>query len=223
MTMLVPVGHGLWTAEEPVDFYGMRMPHTMTVFKAEDGSLVLHSPVGPSEALTAELAELGEVGAIVSPTAFHDLHLVEYGDRYPGAKVWITPALKSLAARHEVLPAEGRFGDGLEYVRIGGLRIGEYAFFHASSRTLVLADLIFNMGPAHVPPLTGLALRLDQAYGRPAVPLSVRLLAVKDRKRLRGAIARVQEWDFSRVIVGHGAAIDEGAKGAFRAAFRWLG
>lgn len=223
-TLLVSVGPDLWTVDETVDFYGLKLPHTMAVMRLADGGVILHSPIRPTEALCDELRSLGDVRFVVAPTYYHDLYLDDCAAAFPGATVHVTPALKRLAPPHVLLErdGEGNFGPDVAYLRLAGLRVGEYAFLHRPSRTLILADVLFNLGPDGLPPLTRVAMWLDGAYGHPAVPLSIRLLAIADRARLKAAMERILAWDFERLIVGHGSAVDRDARAVVAQAFRWL-
>jgi glyoxylase-like metal-dependent hydrolase (beta-lactamase superfamily II) len=48
----------------------------------------------------------------------------------------------------------------------------------------------------------------------------IRLLAVSDRAALHRSLAHVLEWDFDRVVPGHGDVLEHGGPNALRLA--WL-
>ena len=56
----------------------------------------------------------------------------------------------------------------------------------------------------------------------PGMARSMRL-TVKDKAALRGSLARMMEWDFDRLIVGHGDEIDTGAKARVAEALKTVG
>ena len=48
-------------------------------------------------------------------------------------------------------------------------------------------------------------------------------LTVKNKGALRSSLARMMEWDFDRLIVGHGDPIDTGAKARVAEALKTVG
>jgi hypothetical protein len=115
------------------------------------------------------------------------------------------------------------WADEIDQVRIQGigLFLDEIGFYHRPSRSLIVADLLFNlsskdawitrtMGSLVIGPFPG--CRFARLY-RPAVT---------DRRRMRTAVERILDWDFDQIIVGHGAVVENNGKEVFRAAFRWL-
>ncbi len=54
------VDRDLWVAEQPLRFGLLELGTRMTVIRLADASLLLHSPIGLSPALRAQLDELGE-------------------------------------------------------------------------------------------------------------------------------------------------------------------
>ena len=98
----------------------------------------------------------------------------------------------------------------------------EHAVYHRRSRTLIVADLLFNFGPDA--PLWTRLLMLG-AVGRkhdPGMARSMRM-TVKDDAALRRSLAAVEAWDFDRIIVGHGEVVDTDGKRLFREALTAAG
>lgn len=46
--------------------------------------------------------------------------------------------------------------------------------------------------------------------------------AVRDKSAARASVDQILEWDFDRVIVGHGEIIEADGHEAFRSAWSWL-
>ncbi len=44
-------------------------------------------------------------------------------------------------------------------------------------------------------------------------------MVIQNREALEVSLDRIREWDFDRVIVGHGEVLETGGKAAFAAAF----
>jgi glyoxylase-like metal-dependent hydrolase (beta-lactamase superfamily II) len=47
----------------------------------------------------------------------------------------------------------------------------------------------------------------------------IRLLAVSDRTALQRSLERILQWDFERIIPGHGDVVERGGPAALRAAW----
>jgi hypothetical protein len=123
----------------------------MTVVRLSDGGLFLHSPIRLDGGLRAELDGLGEVRALVAPNKAHHLFADDCRAAYPNAKLYAAPGLPE---KRKDLKFDGLLADepriewrgDLEQQRIRGMpMLNEVAFFHPSSRTLILTDLVFNV------------------------------------------------------------------------------
>ena len=216
----------LWVLDEPLRFYGVELGRRMTVIRLPSGELFVHSPSRLDEPTRAWLAGLGEPSYFVCPNPIHDAHIERPFACFPDARVYAPPGTST---EFDDLPFAGMLGDEpepawagtIEQVLFRGLPlITEAEFFHPSSRTLILTDVCFNIG-RDAPLGTRLLGRLLGMYGRPAVPLDMRL-SLRDRKTARQSVERILAWDFDRVIVGHGAIVETGGRAAIRRAFDWL-
>jgi hypothetical protein len=198
----------------------------MTVARLPDQSLWLHSPVAYSAELAAALERLGPVGHIVAPNAMHDTYLEGWFAAYPqarihGAKGFATfrPDLKFTDTLGDTAPAAWSAVFDQRMLR-GMPRLNEVVFLHRASRTLILTDLVFNLG-AEMPRLSRVLLRINGCYNCLAVS---RLLqtTIKDRPALRASLDYMLAWDFDRVVVSHGRNLDSGAKDALRTALAFV-
>src|SRR6187431_1600642 len=81
------VADRIWSLERPVWFSGARLRARTTVVRLDDGSLLLHSPVPPSEALAEQLRTLGPVRWLVVPNCFHHLGTPAAAAHFPEAQV----------------------------------------------------------------------------------------------------------------------------------------
>ena len=98
--------------------------------------------------------------------------------------------------------------------------LDEHVFFHPTSRTLVVADLVFNV---HACPGLGmpLFLRLVGAWKKLAQSRVWRF-ATKDRAAAAASIDEVLAWDFDRLVMAHGDVIESGAREQLAEALHWL-
>jgi hypothetical protein len=103
----------------------------------------------------------------------------------------------------------------------GLLTFDECVFFHARTRTLIVADLLMNLRTeSDTSPYTKLTYRISGLDGRLAVFPLLRWLG--PRAVLKRAANRMIEWAPDSLVVGHGAPILRDATSRLRGAFRWL-
>ena len=98
--------------------------------------------------------------------------------------------------------------------------MNEVVFFHPASRSLILADLAFNLGPEG-PWWFGLLMRVYGAWGRFG-PTPLEKFLMRDKAAVRASLDHILMWDFDRVIVGHGRNIETNGKAVFREAFAMI-
>jgi hypothetical protein len=198
----------------------------MTVVRLSDGGLVLHSPIRLEGGLRAELDGLGEVRAIVAPNKAHHLFADDCRAAYPNAKLYAAPGLPE---KRKDLKFDGLLADepriewrgDLEQQRIRGMpMLNEVAFFHPSSRTLILTDLVFNVpkGRAWGIPLV---FHLMGAGGRFGPHRFVRWM-IRDQQAVRESLGFIMRWDFDRVIMAHGDVLESGGRQKLRDAFGFI-
>jgi uncharacterized protein DUF4336 len=222
------LGANIWDHEMPIRFGGIPLWHRMTVIRLTNGGLLVHSPTRLDLASQAQFQKLGPIVAIVAPSWWHDLFLREYLNAYPDARFYGAPTLlrwnRSLPFAEVLGDSEPSLWKGeINQVHVQGigLFLDEIVFYHRPSRSLIVADLLFNlsekdawitrtMGSLVIGPFPG--CRFARLY-RPAVT---------DRRRMRTAVERILDWDFEQIIVGHGAVVESNGKEVFRTAFRWL-
>lgn len=223
--MLTPLHRDLWVQAVPYRAMGLALGRQIVVVRLADG-LWVHSPIPVTGELRGELAALGPVRHVVGPNCFHDECLEEFQAAYPDAVFHAAPGLAAAKptvrfARElgDVPTAEWRGVLDQRLVR-GMPRLNEVVFFHAASRSLLLADLAFNLGPDG-PFFTALAMRLNGAWGQFAPSRLCRSL-MQDKAAVRASLDAILAWDFDRIIVGHGRNIETGGKSALREAFAFL-
>jgi hypothetical protein len=121
----------------------------MTVIRLTNGCLVVHSPTRLDIASQEEFQKLGPIVAIIAPSWWHDLYL---RGAYPDARLYGAPTLvrcnRSLPFV-EVLGdlAPSLWTDEIDQVHVQGigLFLDEIVFYHRRSRSLIVADLLFNL------------------------------------------------------------------------------
>ena len=215
----------LWVAEGPQRFAALEVGARMTVLRLPDGRLFLHSPIHPRESLVERVRAEGEVGILVAPNKFHHLHVAGWKRRFPDAKIYVAAGLdtkRSDLAIDGVLDdsADAAWADVMEQHAVQGLPlVNEVVFFHRPSRTLILTDLAFNIGPTAAP-MTRLFVRVAGTYGALGPTVAERLL-VRDRGAFKASLQRILEWPFERVIVAHGDVCTNNAREQLQQGYAW--
>ena len=222
------IDRGIWTiVGDPISF--LTFPYTLrsTVLDLGDGSFFVHSPV--QFPIAAPIVEsLGRIRVLVSPNKLHHLFLGDWKEAFPEARLFAPPGL---AGRRPDLSFDGELGDepdplwaGVLDQRVvrGSFFMDEVLFFHRSSRTLLVGDLIENHDPSGFGPFRRAIARANAMLApRGTTPRNFRLSFWR-RDKAREAIREVLSWEPRRVVVMHGPIVEEDAAGFLRHAFRWL-
>ncbi len=139
--------------------------------------------------MSEDLAKLGCVSSIAAPSWWHDMFLKPYMDSYPNAGFYAPPTLIKWHpgwnfAKVLTSTPPPKWNGQIDQLLIGGLGLflDEAVFVHRRSRTLIVADLLFNIR-AETSDNTGSCagrywpLLLLRAHVRPVV-LNSRLLRI---------------------------------------------
>jgi hypothetical protein len=199
----------------------------MTVVRLASGELFVHSPARLTAALRTTLDRLGEVRFVVPASNLHGhLYMEQYRATYSRGELW---AASLLAGRRRDLAFDGllgsvpdpRWAEDLDQAAFMGSRfLDEIVFLHRESRTLITGDTYLNIGPGGPLParLWSRGLRLRGRAG----PTPLFRFAVRNRHAARRSVERILEWDFDRIVSGHGEIVESGGREAFRDAWAWL-
>jgi glyoxylase-like metal-dependent hydrolase (beta-lactamase superfamily II) len=107
-------------------------------------------------------------------------------------------------------------------MRVEGMpAVQEHVFYHGSTRTLIIADLMFNIAVSGGW-LTRALLKIADIGGRPR-PSRLWRTMIKDSSEFGLCIQQIRKLDFDRIVPGHGEVVESNAKEIFDEAFsRWL-
>lgn len=208
MMGLSRVAANVWEAIAPLKLPGLRMDHRMTVLQLADGSLLVHSPIEFSQELRESLLNLGKPKWFVAPSRFHDLHWAEWFRAFPGGRF---VAVAGMQQDHPDMPwtdvlVEGSaLWDGeLVPISLGGMpRVNEVVLWHPTSRSLLVADLIFNIDADAQNAFGKLFLRANGIYKKAGISRMFRAY-IKDRSAFAESLRALQSHSFERMIIGHG-------------------
>lgn len=226
MTGLRRLDDNLWVAEAPQRFMGLEIGARMTCVRLSDGRVLLHSPVSASPPLVQAVAAVGPVAFLVAPNRLHHLYVAEWQRTCPEAKTYAAPGLEKkrpdlhIDGALDNRPEPGWSAD-VDQVAVGGFPLAnEVAFFHRPSRTLILTDLAFRIGPDHAL-LTRLVFRAIGGYGTLS-PSLLEKLGVRDRAAFREGLQAIFAWPFERVIIAHGDVAETGGRAQLEASYAWV-
>ncbi|EIM20676.1 hypothetical protein WALSEDRAFT_60796 [Wallemia mellicola CBS 633.66] len=176
------------------------------------------------EVVIENIKKLGQVKYLVAPDTAHYLFLKQYIDAFPDAKVIGVDGLQSKASdvKFDYIygqePADKKVGyePEIQVVWFDKFINRDLAFFHQPTKTLVQADLLFNL-PGYE------QYSNSKESAEPWVPfvqnfrpgtLTHRIAAMAMSKN-DAEIKKVYEWDFDRIIPSHGDVIETGGKKAW--------
>ncbi|HEY8946461.1 MAG TPA: DUF4336 domain-containing protein, partial [Polyangiaceae bacterium] len=146
------VADKIWSLERPVWFSGARLRTRSTVVRLLDGSLVLHTPAPPTDAMAEALSALGPVRWLVVPNRWHHLGAPAAAARFPDAKL-VGPA--SALRRNPLLRLDHDLHDGefaelvpeFDVLPLAGVPfLDETVLYHRPTRTLLGADIVLSAG-----------------------------------------------------------------------------
>lgn len=219
----------IWLMPYPVSLAAARFESRMTIVRLAEGALVVHSP-GPLDGVVIDrMRALGPVAVILAPGNFHHLHVAACQRAFPAAATWVCPGVER---RDRALHFDGLLGTQMplamqpefEQVLVRGRLMSEVALLHRPTRTLLLVDLVerFGDGTPKVNSMLKACMKLLGMWNRPAPAPEYRIAGWSDRSAARAALERILAWDFTRVVIAHGALIEHDAKAVLRYAWRGI-
>ena len=229
MEYLQEFANNIWLADGPVvRDMGAFFTTRMTIVKLSDESIWISSPVPVSFEALKEISELGNVRYLIAATPRHVWRLDLWHTLFPEAELWASrPTLFTLQKGH--LPIAGYLSDtptwraDFEQLAFqGNPLLSEVLFFHRSTHTILLDDLIMRNPVMEGKPLTNLIFKLGGVQGpEGGVTLDMKMTFL-NRTLARQSLERLLSWDFDKLIIAHGECIGSGAKQYLKRAFRWL-
>lgn len=227
-----PLGPDLWIVDSgPFSAMGMKLPIRMTVIRLADGGLLLHSPTRYTPDLARALQAIGPVRHLVASTMAHWTFLQDWQQACPDATTWGVPVLRTRPQvqrsgvridRDLADTAPPEWGSDIEQGLVRGAGGFEEAwFFHKASRTLVLTDLIENLDPAKLGPVTASVMRATLATAGTSA-LHARAALLPHKAEVRAAVDAMIALEPEAVVFAHGDIFRGRGTEQLRQAFAWL-
>ena len=207
----------LWILEYPVRYAGIDLFGRMTIIKLDNGDLLVHDPCQISEAINAEIDAIGTVKYILVPGSYHHLFVTDFQNRYPNAETFLCPGLER--KRPDIKfdwilgnKPDPRWEGVLDQVVVQGTRyMWEVAFFHRPSKTLILVDLLENIGDDY-PHSASLYLKfwwkvIFKMWNHPKAAPEYQM-GWGRKEIVKQGLQKIIGWNADRVILAHGELIE---------------
>jgi len=223
-----------------------------TIVKLQSGNLAVFSPVALTDTVKKELSSFGngDIKYITALDQEHHIFLESWHKAYPNAKVigpetlpeyrkkqgyfqipsanWVL--FKKADQTHTVSP---EFDREFDMAYVSAHQNQEIVFNHRPSKTLIEADLLFNLpateqfSKTDVDPTTGYLTRMFNAINNTqGEAMGQRRMiwygiSAGDRTGFSRSVSGIAKWNFERLIPCHGDVIEKGGKGVFENVMRW--
>lgn len=151
--------------------------------------------------------QLSNVTDIVAPNLFHTGGIPKAQSTFKNARIWGPEGAKNkkpeIQWSHSLVTQSWPFENELRMVPIAGMpKINEVVFYHPVTKSIIVADLAFNMND-----LSGwgprLILGLFGTYKKFGVSRFF-LKFIEDKTAFKNSIALLLSLDFDKIIVSHG-------------------
>ncbi|KAJ7255273.1 hypothetical protein C8J57DRAFT_1345943 [Mycena rebaudengoi] len=220
------------TFSKPFTRFGIPVGGRSTAIKLSTGDVWVLASTPLTQDTIDALDQLGPVKWIMGADAVHHMFLGPFKKQYPAAKVIGVEALIE-KKKAEGMTLDGAYGadapgttygfeDEIDACYFSGFGNKDVAWFHKSSKTLIFADLMFNLPGTE---------QYSKSKTNPRIPIlgkidpygSVHKHFVKGQGKDKDAMARdaktVLGWGPKRIIMCHGDVIENKATEAWATAY----
>lgn len=202
--------------------FGINFGRNVTLLRLTDGQLVIHSTAPFTAEDVEAIGQFGKPSCLVEATRLHDTFARKAQAAFPDIP-YLAPAgfgKASGVATQPLVPPPAEWLGEIDVLPIAGLRwIDEHAFYHRHSRTLVVADLLFQF-PAESKGWPRFFARHVMRLARLRGISAFFRCMIRDRKAFEGSMKTLLEWDFTQIVLAHREPILQEAKPAMRQALR---
>ena len=223
------VKNQIWILEYPIRFGGMDLFARTTIIKLDNGDLIIHDPCKIDDVIKNEIDSLGVVKFIIAPGTYHHLFVTDFQKKYPNAETFLCPGLEKKRPDIKfdwILESkpDPRWEGVLEQSLIQGTKyIREVAFFHKPSKTLILVDLLENIGDNYKHK-AGLLLQfwwkvVFRMWNNPKAAPEYQM-GWGDKDIVKIGLNKILSWDAERVILAHGENIENNVNSVLRTAWK---
>ncbi|CAF9939320.1 MAG: hypothetical protein ALECFALPRED_008069 [Alectoria fallacina] len=222
-----------------------------TIVRLQSGALAVFSPTALTPEVRSVVESMGnKVGYIAALDYEHHIFITDWAVAFPSAKLLGVEGLPEKRGNDNAtagssfqhvwtqkykasMKVDPDFDKEFDYEYVGSHANKELVLCHRPDRTLIEADMMFNL-PANEQfsrtgedPTSGiftkLFIGLQNTVG--TAQWQKRFLwyaaSAGDRQGFNESAKRIASWDFDRIIPCHGDVIERGGKGIFNKVFDW--
>jgi len=220
---MIQLADNLWVRHYPLSILGSQHGRTVTVIRLKSGKLIIHSMAPFTAADVAEIRALGTPGWLVESMLLHDTYSRKGWQAFGSDLPFLGPPGFSEIVKfptEPLLPAPPEWEGEIKVMPVGGApKLLEHAFLHIPSRTLIVADLVFNF-PANETGWNRFFHRhIAGIKGHPGMS-RVFKMCITDPAAFIASVDDIIATRFERLIVGHGEVVERGGWEALAAAVK---
>jgi hypothetical protein len=186
---------------------------------------------------------MGALKYLIAPDYEHHIFMTPWSQKYPEAKCIGVEGLDEkkksedikfsvifTKANKDVQKIDPEFDAEFDYEYVPGHGNKELVFNYKRDKTLIEADLMFNLpaieqySKSEENPHTGVFSKMFNNLNTANPTWQRRMFwygIAADRASFNQSVARIDKWDFNKIIPCHGDVIETGGKLAFRNVMRW--
>ena len=222
MNLIAP---GVWTLRYPLPVLGTAHGRTVTVIRLASGKLVIHSMAPFTADDIGRIRSLGEPAWLLESMLLHDTYAAEGRRAFPDLPFLGPPGFSEAAGFpvQDLLPPPAEWSDEIRVIRLNGApTLEDHLVLHLPSRTLILADLVFNF-PADERGWDRFFHRHVAGFRRYPGMSRIFKWCIKDRDAFQASLREVLACEFDRIIPGHGNLIERNGKALLERAMQDAG
>jgi len=213
------IADNLWVKHYPLSLLGGHQGRVVTIIRLASGELIIHSTGPFTRADVGEISALGTPGWMADTMLRHDTFAKQGRTAFPNIPYLAPEGFSKLAHVDcaPLLPAPAAWAKEIRVLLIEGMpKVREHVFLHIPTRTLIVADLVFNFEPTS----GWTSFMRGTLMSVKSHPDSARLypMQIADRAAYDRSVRELLTWDFDRIIVGHNAVVETNGKAGLQQA-----
>jgi glyoxylase-like metal-dependent hydrolase (beta-lactamase superfamily II) len=168
--------------------------------------LIVVDPVLPDEQGIATLKKMGTVTLILLTNGNHERDTAKFRKVFPVPLAVSSGAISSLVQKPEIIVDGLTQLHGLQPIPLPGAGPGEYAYFNAASKTMIVGDALINPATKNI----SQAIRDPTPKGLSLLPGTY----CENEALFRASVRKLLMYNFESLFFAHGDPIVGGAKTA---------
>jgi len=202
----------VWTDSCELNILGIPMGRRVTIIRSKTGGVFILSPLPATDSNITNIRNLSGDATFILQSKMHNLYINDYMEHFPDSKFLFANKEYEDKSRYDIFSSYPSLLEEFRYIEVAGMpKVKEIVFYHIETKTLIIADLFFNIPK----PKSVLRRYLCSIAGIGDEPASSRLWKsmIKDSNKYSESLRTILEWDIERIITGHGNCVCSGASG----------